>query len=116
MSGEKPVPGRPAEANTTDFAGRTKDDGRSARLSFRNFAEHGMRREFKDKALQTCSSYVKAFAECAEEKGLLVVWSCRGAIGELYECMAEHNSHEAFAKYLEEHKDELEKKTIKSKA
>ena len=83
MSGEKPVPGRPAEANTTDFAGRTKDDGRSARLSFRNFAEHGMRREFKDKALQTCSSYVKAFAECAEEKGLLVVWSCRGAIGEL---------------------------------
>ena len=94
---------------------RIKDASRESRLSFRNFAEHQMRREFKEKAIETCNEPIKAFAECAQEKGLLVVWSCRHLNKKLNECMAIHNSHEAFDKYKLENADELERKTIKSR-
>ncbi len=94
---------------------RIKDASRESRLSFRNFAEHQMRREFKEKAIEKCNEPIKAFAECAQEKGLLVVWSCRQLSKEVNKCMAIHNSHEAFDKYKQENADELERKTIKSR-
>lgn len=73
-----------------------------------------MRREFKDMALEKCSQHVKDFALCAEEQGLMVVFNCRHHSKALNECMAIHNSNEAFEKYKEEHKEELEKRVMKT--
>lgn len=110
MSSPAPTPPSDAEKKA-----RTKDFSRESRLSFRNFAEHQMRREFKEDAIEKCREPIREFAECAREKGLLVVVQCRHLNKALNECMAIHNSHEAFAKYKKEHEDELEKRTIKSK-
>lgn len=93
---------------------RIKEAGREGRLSFRNFAEHQMRREFKDMALEKCQDHVRDFAECAQESGLMVVFNCRHHSKALNACMAIHNSNEAFEKYKEEHKEELEKRTLKT--
>lgn len=93
---------------------RTKDFSRESRLSFRNFAEHQMRREFKDIALEKCQEPIRDFAQCAQEQGLLVVWNCRHLNKKINECMAVHNSNEAFEKYKKEHEDVLDKKTIRS--
>lgn len=105
----KATPDAKAEAKA-----RIKDAGREGRLSFRNFAEHQMRREFKDMALDKCSEHVRRFALCAEEQGLMVVFNCRHHSKALNECMAVHNSPEAFEKYMVEHKEELEKRTLKT--
>mmetsp|Transcript_14747 Transcript_14747/g.20119 ORF Transcript_14747/g.20119 Transcript_14747/m.20119 type:complete len:109 (-) Transcript_14747:2-328(-) len=94
---------------------KTKDYSRESRLSFRKFAEHQMRREFKEEAIEKCRPHVMAFGKCAEESGLMVVFKCRQFSKDLNGCMATHNSNEAWDKYKEDHKDELEKRTIKSK-
>jgi hypothetical protein len=91
-----------------------KDASRENRLSFRNFAEHQMRREFKDSAVDKCREQINSFGKCAQENGLLVVFKCRAVNKEMNECMRIHNSEEEFKKYLEAHKDELERRTIKS--
>lgn len=94
---------------------RTKDFARESRLSFRNFAEHQMRQEFKQMAIDKCHEQIREFAECAEETGLLVVIKCRQQMKAINECMAIHNSNDAFEKYKKEHADELERRTIRSK-
>ena len=91
-----------------------RDYGRDDRLSFRKFAEHKMKREFKEVAIKKCEVPLKNFGQCAQDNGLLVVFKCRDFNKKINECMAEHNSPEAFQKYLEENKDELDKRTIKS--
>ena len=94
---------------------KTKEFSREGRLSFRNFAEHQMRREFKEIAIEKCQDPIREFAQCASEKGLLVVIQCRHLNKAINDCMAVHNSNEAFEKYKHEHVDELEKRTIQSK-
>lgn len=94
---------------------RLKDDGRDSRLSFRRFAEHKMKREFKEVAVKTCEQHLKNFGQCASDNGLLVVFKCRDLNRKINECMVEHNSPEKFQAYLREHQDELEKRTLKSK-
>uniref|UniRef100_A0A6U3Q7B0 COX assembly mitochondrial protein n=1 Tax=Ditylum brightwellii TaxID=49249 RepID=A0A6U3Q7B0_9STRA len=93
---------------------KTKDYSRESRLSFRKFAEHQMRREFKEEAIEKCRPHIMEFGKCAEESGLMVVFKCRQFSKDLNSCMAVHNSNEAWEKYKEEHKSELEKRTIKS--
>jgi hypothetical protein len=101
---------------TAESKARIKDAGRDSRLSFRNFAEHQMRREFKGESLEVhCAPHIKAFAECAEEKGLMVVWSCRGLHKDFNKCMETYNSNEAWERYKTAHADELEKRVIRSK-
>jgi COX assembly mitochondrial protein 1 len=95
-------------ADNSDIA-RLKDDGRSARLSFRRFAEHRLRQELKDKALRICDPQVKAFAECAQEKGLMVVFSCREYHQQVRECLTIHNGEEAWEKYKLENAERLAK-------
>lgn len=92
-----------------------KDEGRESRLSFRRFAEHKMKREFKEAAIKTCDPHLKAFGQCAQENGLMVVFRCRELNKKINDCMMEHNSEEKFQAYLRENQDELEKRTIRSK-
>mmetsp|Transcript_31746 Transcript_31746/g.95019 ORF Transcript_31746/g.95019 Transcript_31746/m.95019 type:complete len:105 (-) Transcript_31746:531-845(-) len=101
--------------NEAEKKATVKDASREGRLSFRNFAEHQMRREFKETALEKCRDHVAAFGQCAQENGLLVVFKCRQINKELNECMSIYNSHEAFETYKEAHRDELEGRTIRSK-
>jgi COX assembly protein 1 len=103
------------ESNTPEIKAQIKDDGRDARLSFRRFAEHKMKREFKEVAIKKCEEHMKNFGRCAQENGLLVVFKCRDLNRKINECMVEHNSPEKFEAYLKEHEDELEKRTLKSK-
>lgn len=105
----------PSEPNQPDIRAQIKDDGREARLSFRRFAEHKMKREFKEEAIKKCEVHMKNFGQCAQDNGLLVVFKCRELNRKINECMAEHNSPERFEAYLREHSDELEKRTLKSK-
>ena len=95
--------------------GEIKDEGREARLSFRRFAEHKMRREFKEAAIKKCDGHLKAFGQCAQDSGLLVVFKCRDLNKKINECMMENNSDEKFQAFLKEHEGELEKRTIRSK-
>mmetsp|Transcript_37045 Transcript_37045/g.66688 ORF Transcript_37045/g.66688 Transcript_37045/m.66688 type:complete len:111 (+) Transcript_37045:247-579(+) len=106
---------QPNDANQPDVRGQIKDDGRDSRLSFRKFAEHKMKREFKEAAIKKCEGTMKDFGKCAQENGLLVVFKCRDFNRKINECMVEHNSTEKFDQYLEQHGDELEKRTLKSK-
>ena len=91
-----------------------KDDGRDSRLSFRRFAEHQMKREFKEAAIKRCDEHLKNFGRCAQDNGLLVVFKCRDLNRKINECMAEHNSEEKFQAYLKENQAELEKRTLRS--
>ena len=93
-----------------------KSSARDSRLSFRNFAEHTLRRELKDEAMEICNPQIKEFAECAQEKGLLVVWSCRPLFKQVNSCMALHNGEEAWEKYKARHEDELDRRAHGRKA
>ena len=99
----------------TDDRAQVKDDGRDARLSFRRFAEHKMKREFKEAAIKKCEEHLKNFGQCAQENGLLVVFKCRELNKKINECMHEHNSPEKFQEFLKANQDELDRRTIKSK-
>ena len=79
--------------------GRIKDYGRESRLSFKNFHEHQLRKEFKELAMEKCSLPIKAFAECSKEQGIMVVFNCREYQKDLNDCMHVYNSPEAFEKY-----------------
>jgi len=70
-----------------------------------------MRREMKEKALEICQPQVSAFAECAREKGLMVIFSCRKLHKAVQSCLAEHNSEAAWEQYKDTHKDELERRS-----
>jgi hypothetical protein len=85
-----------------------KDFDRGERLSFRNRAEHLLRRDLKEHAMELCKPQVQAFAECAQEKGLWVVVSCRDKLKGVNECLSIHNGEEAWQRYKEAHKVELE--------
>lgn len=98
----------------SESAGRIKDNGRNARLSFKNFAEHQIRSEFKEEALVKCKPEIGAFAECAKENGLMVVISCRKLNRDITACMYRHNSDEKFAEFLEANPGIIEKRTIQS--
>jgi len=87
-----------------------KTNARESRLSFRNIAEHTLRRELKEEAMEICKPQIKAFAECAQEQGLWVVWSCKHLFKEVNSCMATHNGEEAWQKYKAKHEDEIERR------
>ena len=97
----------PQQSQQRMDAGSIKDAGREGRLSFRKFAEHQLRREFKEDAIDKCSLQVKAFVECSKEEGLMVVFKCRDFQKEVNDCMAVYNSPEAFEKYKQKHSDDL---------
>jgi COX assembly protein 1 len=89
---------------------RMKDLGRESRFHFRNFAEHALRQQLREEALEKCDPVVRAFSECSQERGLMVVFSCRQQFNAVKECMAVHNGEEAWQKYKSEHEEEIERK------
>jgi COX assembly protein 1 len=96
-------------------AGRIKDLGRETRLSFRNFAEHQLRRELKEEAMEKCDLQIRTFAECGQQEGLMVVFRCREFQKDINECMGVYNSPEAFEIYKKQHAADLENRVIQSK-
>jgi len=102
------------ENKDAEYQARVKEYSREGRLSFQKFAEHKLRGEFKAQAMDKCQDSIKAFAECAEKQGLFVVFNCRKFHKEFQECMYEHNSNEAFERYKEEHKNELDAKVLRT--
>jgi COX assembly protein 1 len=95
---------------TAEEIARFKDAGRESRFHFRNLAEHQLRQQLKDEALEICDPHVAKFAECAKEKGLLVVWSCRHFYKDVQNCLSIHNSEEAWQKYKAANEDEIERR------
>ena len=96
-------------SSSTD-AGAMKDTGREGRLSFRNFAENQMRRDFKADAMKKCDLQIGAFAECIKEEGLFAPFKCRDIKRDVNECMTVYNSEERFKLYVKEHEDEIQNK------
>lgn len=89
---------------------RGKDEARDSRFHFRNFAEHSLRRELKEEALEICDPQVKAFAECAQDNGLWVIFKCTAQHDAVKQCLAIHNSEDAWQRYKEKHAEELEQR------
>jgi COX assembly protein 1 len=104
-----------SSSSEADTAGRLKDLGRESRLSFRNIAEHQLRRELKEKALEICDPVIKSFAECSQEKGLWVIFSCKEQFKKVNECLNQYNGEEAWQKYKAEHQDEIESRAVGKK-
>jgi N-acetylglucosamine kinase-like BadF-type ATPase len=89
---------------------RMKEMARDSRFNFRNLAEHQLRRELKEEAIEICNPQLKEFAECSQEKGLMVVFSCQSFFQKVNECLNEHNGVEAWEKYKAKHADEIERR------
>mmetsp|Transcript_14412 Transcript_14412/g.40957 ORF Transcript_14412/g.40957 Transcript_14412/m.40957 type:complete len:114 (-) Transcript_14412:70-411(-) len=94
---------------------KIKQYSRESRLSFRNFAEHQLKREFKELAMEKCDLQIRAFADCGKEEGIMVVFRCREFSKAVNECMAVHNSAAAWERYKSLHEADLENRVIKSK-
>jgi Cytochrome c oxidase biogenesis protein Cmc1 like len=86
---------------------RLKEMARDSRFNFRNLAEHQLRRELKEEAIEICNPEIKNFAECSQEKGLMVVFSCQPLFRKVNECLKIHNGEEAWQKYKTKHADEI---------
>ena len=99
------------ETLDTEKRARAKSEARDGRLSFRNFAESQMRREFKDAAVEVCNPQIQEFAKCAQEQGLMVVFNCQQKKKDINDCMFIHNSDEAFQKYLLANPEEVARRT-----
>ena len=91
-------------------ADRVKDAGRESRLSFRNFAEYQLRKDFKADAMKKCDLQVGALAECIKDEGLFAPFKCTDFKKDVNECMAVYNSEERFQIYKKEHEVDLENK------
>jgi hypothetical protein len=96
--------------NTADQAGQMKDTGREGRLSFKNFAETQLRKEFKQDAMDKCDLQIGAFADCIKEEGLLAPLRCKEFQKDVNECMSVYNSEERFQLYKKEHQADLDNK------
>lgn len=96
--------------NNNDSKARFKEDARQSRFSFRRRAEELLRQDLREEALEKCKPQVAAFAECAQETGLMVVFSCQGKLKEVNKCMAIHNGPEAWEQYKEKHRELLERR------
>jgi len=101
--------------NDANYQGIVKDVSRQSRLSFRNFAEHQLRQEFKNDAIEKCQLQVKAFAECGKEEGLMVIFRCQDFYKEVTDCMAYHNSNQRWEIYKKEHEADLQSRIIGTK-
>ena len=97
-----------SQSDEAERRARLKELGRGSRLSFRNIAESRLRQDLKEEAMEICDPQIKAFAECSQEKGLMVVFSCHHLFKKVQECLNTHNGEEAWQKYKAEHLDELE--------
>jgi len=98
----------PAPASTD--AGSMKDTGREGRLSFRNFAENQMRRDFKADAMKKCDLQIGALAECIKDEGLFAPLKCYDIKKDVNDCMTVYNSQERFRLYVKEHENEIQSK------
>ena len=86
---------------------RIKEYGRESRFTFRNIAEHQLRKDLKEEALEICKPFLGKFAECSQEKGLMVVFSCRKQFKAVQDCLSVHNSEEKWLEYKAAHAEEL---------
>jgi len=109
MSSPSSNPDDPRSLLTDEAKARIKDSGRDSRLSFKKFAEHQLRKELKEIALAKCKDQVQAFGRCAQENGLMVVWTCRPFFKKVNDCLAVNNSEEEWQKYKALHQDEIDK-------
>jgi hypothetical protein len=90
--------------------GRMKDNARESRFTFRNAAEHQLKRELKEEAMEKCHEEIKNFAQCSEAEGLKVIFTCRPLFQKVNECMHKHNGEEAWLAYKEKNMDEIERR------
>eukprot|EP00429_Kryptoperidinium_foliaceum_P010058 CAMPEP_0176001420 /NCGR_PEP_ID=MMETSP0120_2-20121206/113_1 /TAXON_ID=160619 /ORGANISM="Kryptoperidinium foliaceum, Strain CCMP 1326" /LENGTH=106 /DNA_ID=CAMNT_0017333959 /DNA_START=54 /DNA_END=374 /DNA_ORIENTATION=- len=104
-----------SSSNPNETAGAIKDAGRESRLSFRKFAEHQLRNEFKQEAMKKCDIQLSAFADCAKTEGLMVIFRCNEFKSAVDECLAAYMSNERWELYKKEHAADLESKVISSK-
>ena len=95
-------------ADDAEYRARVKDASRQGRLSFRNRAEALLRADMKAEAMEICNPQIGAFAECANKQGLMVVFQCREHLKAMNACMEIHNGEEAWKKYKEANKKELD--------
>ena len=98
------------QSRNTEQKAETKDLGRESRLSFRNFAEHQKRQELKEKAMEICKDDIRQLAECSQEKGLMVVFSCNSYFKNLSACLNKYNGEEAWQRFKAEHEEEIDAK------
>ena len=65
------------EVPTAIGAGEVRHDARNSRLSMKHSQEEDLRKLLLRDARRACDVPIKAFVDCGNEKGLLVIFSCR---------------------------------------
>lgn len=75
------------------------DDDRNERLKWSKRAEYEARKELSMIATKQCDSLLKAFSDCAQEQGLLVVLRCRQQNRAMNECLHQYTNEKAFEDY-----------------
>ena len=76
-----------------------KDAGRDSRLAISNYAEYEMRKELAAIARAKCDTTIRAFAECAKEQSMMVVFNCRQHNRAMNECLSQYSTEQAFEAY-----------------
>ena len=84
-----------------------KDNGRDARLSYSNQAEHYLRKELSTIAKKECAKYSKQLGDCAKREGLFVAFKCRNENRSLNECLHKFTNEDNFAKYSQKRAEEV---------
>ena len=90
-----------------------KDAGRDSRLAISNYAEYEMRKELAASARAKCDTTIRAFAECAKEQSMMVVFNCREHNRAMNQCLSAYSTEEAFAAYKARRFDELQQSAPK---
>ena len=84
-----------------------KDSSRQSRLHWTNQAEHALRKELNDIALQQCRDKVETFVKCSKASGLLVVFKCRAENETMNACLQEYTNETAFEEYRKKRQDHI---------
>ena len=75
------------------------NDSLEGRLKWSKRAEMELGKELSQIALKNCKAAVAAFAHCATEEGLMVIFNCQTKNKEMNACLKQYTNEVAYEEY-----------------
>ncbi|GAB5036036.1 cytochrome c oxidase biogenesis protein [Nannochloropsis oceanica] len=88
-----------SSSSSTPVDPNYRDGSREGRLKFSKRAEQHLRDELALHARKECKDALGAFAACAKENGMFVVFKCRGLNNAMNACLSEYTSESKFEEW-----------------
>mmetsp|Transcript_8098 Transcript_8098/g.14299 ORF Transcript_8098/g.14299 Transcript_8098/m.14299 type:complete len:102 (+) Transcript_8098:33-338(+) len=89
-----------------------KDIARNDRLQWSNRADYHLQNELNSIALHKCKDKVEAFASCAKENGILVVFKCSHLNRAMNDCLNSYTNKEALEVYRVEREQSVPQRVV----